>query len=191
MSKALRFLGNLFLSKNDKSEAFCRRTTNEQRTKYIQSTGQQIESLILVTFLCDTLYECTTFVDNLFALIFCFYSSRRRCLGTPRIFLFPSSSSSPSPSSSPSVRSARSLQKGHLVIFFPFFLCVCACSAQLSLQCSHLLVIVSIPYVWAENIVRNPTETYKAAFLYGYCLFNKILLGISTIFNQTKLVILS
>ena len=51
-----------------------------------------------------------------------FYSSRRRCLGTPRIFfLFPSSSPSPS-----SVRSARSLQKGHLVIFFPFFsVCVC------------------------------------------------------------------
>ena len=50
-----------------------------------------------------------------------FYSSRRRCLGTPRMFLFPSPSSS-----SPSVRCARSLQKGHFVIFFPFLHgCVC------------------------------------------------------------------
>ena len=53
-----------------------------------------------------------------------FYSSRRRCLGTPRMFLF---SSSPS---SPPVRSARSLHKGHLVQFVCFRLCdvcVCAC----------------------------------------------------------------
>ena len=111
-----------------------------------------------------------------------FYSSRRRCLGTPRMFLFPSPSS---PSSSPSVRSARSLQKGHLVIFFPY-LRVCACLLGIAVFSFATVVIVFIPFlcVWAENIVRNPTETYETAFLYDYCLFNKILLGISTIFNQ-------
>ena len=44
--------------------------------------------------------------------------------------------------------------------------------------------------MWAENIVQNPTETYETAFLYGYCLLNKILLGISTIFNQIGDIIL-
>ena len=44
--------------------------------------------------------------------------------------------------------------------------------------------------MWEGNIVRNPTETYETAFLYGYCLFNKILLGISTIFNQIGNIIL-
>ena len=55
-----------------------------------------------------------------------------------------------------------------------------------------MLVIVFIPFlcVWAENIVWNPTETYETALLYGYCLFNKILLGISTIFNQIGNIIL-
>ena len=55
-----------------------------------------------------------------------FYSSRRRCLVTPRMFLFPSSSPSP-PSPSPSVRSARSLQKGHLVQKCFVFICVSVC----------------------------------------------------------------
>ena len=44
--------------------------------------------------------------------------------------------------------------------------------------------------MWAENIARNPTETYETVFLYGYCLFNKILLGISTIFNLFRNIIL-
>ena len=75
--------------------------------------------------------------------------------------------------------------------FLSLFACVCV-RARHSLKCSHLLVIVFIPFlcVWAENIVRNPTETYETAFLYGYCLFNKILLGISTIFNLFRNIIL-
>ena len=44
--------------------------------------------------------------------------------------------------------------------------------------------------MWEENIVRSPTETYEKAFLYGYCLFNKILFGISTFFNQIGNIIL-
>ena len=44
--------------------------------------------------------------------------------------------------------------------------------------------------MWAENIVRNPTETFEKAFLYDYSLFNKTLLGINSISKQIGNIIL-
>ena len=62
--------------------------------------------------------------------------------------------------------------------------------AQHSLVCSVVIVFIPSLCVWAENIMGNPKETYETAFLYRYCLFNKILFGISTFFNQIGNIIL-